>query len=191
MSDRLLPQAIDHVILDACCVINFYATGILSDLLAAISIQSVIVEYVRSKEALWIFDGPINDVQLSKQEIMLDPWVDSGQLNVTDIESELEARVFVNNALDLDDGEAMSAAIASCRNWAIATDEKKATRILTQDAPHVPVITTPDVIHHWANTSQMKGDQLSRVIQSVELRARYVPPKSHRLFEWWESISNR
>ncbi|QNP29600.1 hypothetical protein [Cylindrospermopsis curvispora] len=61
--------------------------------------------------------------------------IKQGLLSIVDFESEIEATNFVNYTVEIDDGEAATGAIAISRGWAIGTDDKKATKFLSQESP--------------------------------------------------------
>src|SRR5947208_17094709 len=102
------------IILDACCVITLYITERMGDILGSVPKPFVIADYVFRNEILR-FD--------------LQALIDQGLLTVVSPGSEEEQDTFIDFAVHLDDGEAMTGAIAVHRNWAIATDDRKATSL--------------------------------------------------------------
>ena len=84
--------------------------------------------------------------------INLRPLVAQGLIRAVSPDSETEENSFVNFAAELDDGEAVTGAIAMHRNWGIATDDRKARRVFARTNPHVQLLSTPELIKHWADT---------------------------------------
>jgi hypothetical protein len=102
----------DCIILDACCIINLYASGQMGDILKSISKSVVVAAYVRDEEALRIFCGQAGNGTEEYERIDLQPFIDCGLLRVVTPETEAENITFVNFAATLDDGEAITGAIA-------------------------------------------------------------------------------
>lgn len=131
-----------HVVLDACCLINFSASGHLIEILQSIPARVVVTETVRKKELLTLqnFKDEENAIQFHQaieQKILL----------VVDFESEAEEELFLNYAYEIgDDGESATGAIATYRNWAIATDDKKATSVFQREAPHLQIVSTLEIV---------------------------------------------
>src|SRR5208282_3989663 len=73
-----------------------------------------------------------------------------GVLRECKLESEAEADEFVRLASILDDGEAACMALAKCRSWIVATDDRKALRVARSEG--VATITTPEIIKRWADS---------------------------------------
>jgi predicted nucleic acid-binding protein len=55
------------------------------------------------------------------------PLISNGTIQVFDFASPAERDLFVQEAAVVDDGEAMSIAIAVCREYALAIDDRKAS----------------------------------------------------------------
>ncbi|MFM6173494.1 MAG: hypothetical protein ACKPB4_15450, partial [Sphaerospermopsis kisseleviana] len=122
-----------HVVLDACCILNFCASGNFIAILKSIPAQVVVTEVVRKKELI-----TLQRLKNEKNEgvIQFETAMTQGLLLLVDFESELEEETFVNYAFELgDDGESATCAIAIHRGWAIATDDKKAVSFFQKQAP--------------------------------------------------------
>ena len=121
------------------------------------------------------------------ERIDLQPSIASGLLQVCDLEGTAEEELYINHAAILDDGEAMSIAIAACRNWDLAIDDKQASNYTKRTFPEVPVWSTPDILKKWEEAAGLPALELQRCIQLIEARARYFPASSHPLSEWWRA----
>jgi hypothetical protein len=176
----------DCIILDACCIINLYASGQMGSILKSISKSVAVAAYVRDEEALRIYSGLEGDETQKDEQINLQPFIDSGLLIVVSPETEAENTTFVNFAVTLDDGEAITGAIAFHRNWSIGSDDRKATSFFTQNMPHLQVITTPELIKYWVNTTNPPFEVVRQALQRIRTCARYEPNLRHKLYLWWQ-----
>ena len=80
----------------------------------------------------------------------------------------------------------MSLAICRGRGYALATDDRKARRIAGDlAAPSVPLLSTSQILHHWATRAGAVAGELKRVLTAIESRARFIPPPSDPCREWW------
>src|SRR5260221_7209095 len=106
-----------QLLLDACCVINLFATQREAEILAALGQPVSVAAHVAYEEALYIYSGPPENVRQSKAQIQFEPLIESGLVTVASLAGEREQEMFVRLAAALDDGEAMTAAIAIERGW--------------------------------------------------------------------------
>ena len=173
------------VILDACCVINLYASGYIEDILRSIPPDVATATFVRDKEATRIYSGSTDPAQ-KYEAINLGPYVTSGLLRIVSLETEAENISFVNFAAALGgDGEAVTGAIAHHRNWSIGSDDRKALAFFTRTTPQLQLISTLELVKHWADTSNAGFELLQRALRNMRVRARYAPSGSHLLYDWW------
>jgi hypothetical protein len=168
-------------------VINLYATGRMGDILATLPEQVAVAAFVYEEEALHIGADP-SDPNLSEEELIdLQPFVEHGLLLVVSPKSDEENQTYISFAATLDDGEAITGAIALHRNWAIGSDDGGATRFFSRHTPPLHVITTPEIIQYWVDAITLPPDQIRAVLQRVRVRARYMPATKHPLYNWWSS----
>jgi predicted nucleic acid-binding protein len=175
-----------HVVLDACCVLNFCASGHFIAILKSIPGQVVVTEVVREKELL-----TLQRLKDEKDEgvIQFEAAITQGLLLVVDFESESEEETFVNYAFELgDDGESATCAIAIHRGWAIATDDKKAIAFSQKEAPHLQVVSTLEIIKNWAEEANLDSPELRAVLTAIRIKGRYIPHRNHPLLSWWENL---
>lgn len=178
-------EGAEYVILDACCVINLYASGRMAAILAAHPSAFAVTDYVMEQEVLRMYTGPRERVTDAAERIQLQPFLERGQIQLVALDSEEERRAYVDFAAHIDDGEAMTGAIAVGRGWAIGTDDRKARAFFGRVAPHVELISTPELIKNWVDRTDPEASEVSRALQRVRLRARYVPGSKHPLYDWW------
>ncbi|MBW4659414.1 MAG: hypothetical protein KME15_12125 [Drouetiella hepatica Uher 2000/2452] len=175
-----------HVVLDACCVLNFCASGHFIAILKSIPAQVVVTEVVREKELITL--QRLKDEE-NEGAVQFETAITQGLLSVVDFESESEEETFVNYAFELgDDGESATCAIAIHRGWAIATDDKKAASFSQKEAPHLQVLSTLEIIKSWSEGRNLTLAELHTVLRSIRTKGRYMPHRNHPLLSWWESL---
>jgi hypothetical protein len=177
------------IILDASCTITLYASGYMAGILDAIPVSITIAEYVYTVEALTIYGDPDPASGLpSKEKIDLEPLVTAGRLRVEPLAPGAEVVSAVNFAAALgDDGEAFTGAIAMHRNWAIATDDRSAISFFKRQTPQLQVVTTPELVKQWADTTSPTAEQVRIALRNVRSRGRYAPYRTHPLYNWWQA----
>lgn len=158
----------------------------MGDILKSIPKSVAVAAYVRYEEALRIYSGLDGDEAEKSEQIDLQPFIDCGLLIVVSPETEAENITFVNFAAALDDGEAITGAIALHRNWSIGSDDRRATSFFTQHTPHLQVISTPELIKYWVDTANPPFETVCIALQKIRVRARYEPNLRHKLYLWWQ-----
>ena len=108
-------------IIDACCLINFYASTFLESILKTLPLKFYIVEHVKN-ESLYIRKPDESERGFDYEPINLDQYYKSNLLKVVSLETESEKNLFINLADQLDDGEAATFAIAINRKMQVITD---------------------------------------------------------------------
>ncbi|NDJ20525.1 hypothetical protein GS682_02480 [Nostoc sp. B(2019)] len=176
-----------HVLLDACCVLNFCASGNLAAILKCIPAQVAVTQVVQERELKTLQRLKDEENQGANQ---FETAIVQALLTVVDFESEEEVESFVNYAAIIrDDGESATCAIAIHRGWAIATDDKRAIAFFQQAAPYLQVLSTLEIIKHWSEEAGLDSPALRDVLNAIRIKGRYLPDKSHPLRSWWEAAS--
>lgn len=175
-----------HVILDACCLLNFGASGHLLAILQAIPAQVVVTQVVKERELKTLQRLEAEDNQ---EALQFEAAINRGLLAVVDFESEAEAESFINYVFELgDEGESACCAIAVHRGWAIGTDDKRAISFMRREKLPLQIISTPELLKHWSESAMIDSETLRDALKAIRDKARYAPPKSHPLRSWWESV---
>lgn len=175
-----------HIVLDACCILNFCASGHFIKVLKSIPAQVIVTEVVRERELITL--RSIKDEE-NRGAIQFEAAITQGLLLVVDFESDLEAETFVNYAAELgDDGESATCAIAIHRGWAIATDDKKAASFCRKEAPHIQVLSTLEIIKNWSEADRLTSVELRTVFSAIRTKGKYIPHKNYPLLSWWENL---
>lgn len=169
-------------LLDACAVINLYATRRMDAIVGAVSTEVGIVDLVRS-EARYVLRGGPGDDAREREPVDLAPFIDAGRLRVV-TPTETELATFVDLTLSLDDGEAMTAAVAIARDLVVVTDDRKADRVL---ADRVRIRSSLDLIRVWSDQTGIDPATLRAALVDLRERGSYVPRRAHPLHRWWEA----
>lgn len=186
MADDHVPGR--RILLDTCCLINLFASAHIEDIISAVPFSFGVAEAVR-REALYILpEGESEESPTEAESVSIEPLVASGLLEVLQPESEQEAGTYIDFAADLDDGESMTCALAIHRSHDIATDERKAIRILAERAPQVVVHTTSSLVRWWSEVRHADPQVVRRTLNAIQVRGRFRPGKTDPLLSWWESM---
>jgi hypothetical protein len=174
------------VILDACCLLNLYASRHMLAILQILPMRFVIAE-AAGKESLFVYRGGQGPDAQTPEAVDLAPAFNSGLLTVVSIDTETEGEDYLAFAADLDDGEAMSCAIAKHRGYAIATDDRKALSLIRRGAPQIQVFTTMSLLKQWADATEPELVRLREVLTAIRQRGRFFPPASDPLRPGWDA----
>jgi hypothetical protein len=164
---------------------NLFASFYMDSILASTGVQIAVADYVKEEEALTILEEPASSIPCKVVPVVLDPSIKKGLITIASLKDESESETYVSLASTLDDGEAITGAIAIHRGWAIATDERKATLVIGRKAPHVHIVSTPHILKRWADSDNPTEEDVSKALMNIHLRARYAPPVNHPLRDWW------
>lgn len=154
-------------LLDACSVVNLYATRRMDQILAAIGGPVAVADIVE-REAQYVFQGGDGEDAREREAIDLQPWVSQGMLSLIEATHEEELLTFIDLTQELDDGEAMTAALAMHRGFTVVTDDRKAIRVLTSRA--VPLRGTLDLVKTWADQQAFESETLCVVLTDLRER---------------------
>ena len=178
----------DCIILDACCVMNLYASRKMGEIISAIAETVAVAVYVMKVEALTVYQESKRAAPDDKEQIDLQPFIDNEVLIAAALESDAENAAFLEFATQrLDDGEAATMAIAVNRNWAVATDDRAARRISQNQYEHIQLVSTPELMRHWQDIKKPDPHILRHALLNTENRANYLVGRRHPLYEWWQS----
>lgn len=167
-----------ELLVDACVMINLAASGVPLAELASRNEASFQMSRVAAAEVLYV----ANDAD-ELEVVELAAIVASGNIRLIEL-TEDEQSEFIAFARDLDDGEAATLAVASKRGWPVATDDRKARRLATRAGVHL--VSTSALLRRWAGDKSEPRDRVAAVLQRVERRASFIPPKDDPLRTWWQ-----
>ena len=109
--------------LDACCLLNLVAAGKILHENSTKSGFAIFVPKVVAKESIYILQPDDDQTgQLVRKQVDMNNYVDRKLVSYCDVEGSYEAELYVQFAVQIDDGEAACLAIAKSRSWIMATD---------------------------------------------------------------------
>ena len=169
---------------DASVLLNLLAADCLPEIAAALDWQFAICPLVRD-EAKRLRDASTGEMV----PVDIAPLIESGFLQILELSGNDEQTLYVEQSIVVDDGEAMSIAIATNRKLELAIDDKQASNHASRTFPDLKLWTTPEIIKLWADAAALSQQRLREVFVSIEVRARYSPPRSHPLATWWIGVT--
>jgi predicted nucleic acid-binding protein len=172
-------------IVDACSLINIYASRRLKQIISAVDGEFHISDQAKS-ECLTIRQPDPTDLsKLINVAIDLSETLSDGTLQLCHLDGEQEIGDYVAFAAEVDDGEASCLAIAKSRGWIVATDDQKATRIALDAS--IQIINTPELIQRWAAKTSASDAEITEALKNIERFASFRPRKTNPHHEWWTS----
>ncbi len=184
-----MAQFPEFLLLDASCLLNLSATGRFRDIALAQRYRLGVADYVLEREALYVWRSSSGEGQEERVLVDLTPLIEEGIIQVLRLEHQEEEATFVNLASMVDDGEAITAALAVHRGCAVATDDRKARRILEEHTPTVPLVSTLELLRQWAEEPSIAQSDLHAAMIAMRSGASYVPAERDPCYEWWQSIT--
>jgi predicted nucleic acid-binding protein len=183
-----MPGPLRPIILDASCLLNLYASERLQEIAQTLPQPLAVADYVIQQEALYIRRRSSDQDQEEREPVNVEPLVSAGLIQVMKVNSEAEATTFVDLASEMDDGEALTWALAVHRQCDVATDDRKARRILSTRAPQVLVAFTLTLVKQWAELAGIAKAELRAVLLNIRSGANYYPGERDPLSPWWIDI---
>lgn len=145
--------------LDACVAIKLLASGAAQEILSAVPFRTWVTREVHDKE-----------------------------VSVAPPLSEEEAETFVDLAMDLDDGEAETAAAALHRGASIATDDRKAIKVLTTRHAGTTIVRTSALLRAWAESQSIDEARVRQCLIDIQQFASFIPPRDDPDRAWWLGV---
>lgn len=178
------------VFLDACCLINLFASGRAEEILTSLPHRFAVARYVVETEVLEIDAGeqsePPSSDEPGGRRVSIHPrlaaLIDGGTLEQLEPVSESALRHLVRFASRLDDGEAHTCALALVHGGRVATDDRKAIRVVTEAWRDLgestePVLRTSELLFAWADERELAESEVRRMVKAVAQRASFFPPR--------------
>jgi predicted nucleic acid-binding protein len=175
------------IILDASCVLNLYASGKFKEIVESLTEPLVVINYVVEQEALFVrYKEPDQDEE-QKKTVDLSPLVPAGLLKVISMNSEKEQETFVDLASELDDGEAITIALAEHRGYCVATDDRKALKVISERGL-VHTTSTLELVKRWSEVRKAPRKEIKTALSLIWEGASYYPGERDPLYSWWREI---
>jgi predicted nucleic acid-binding protein len=173
------------VIQDACVLINLLASGRFEEIAGGCGRHFAITQ-AAAREAVFLRNSEFG----GRERIDLQPFIEKGILRTLAAESESEKLRYIELTLSLDDGEAESIAIAEARNFALATDDRKARGLIQREGLKIELWSTCSLLQHWQGRCSVSDRDLKNVLANIFMRARYRPKSGQPDFDWWTKLSS-
>ncbi len=173
------------VLLDACVVVNLFASRRMTEIVTLVEGTVAIVETV-NRESQYVLRGGDGDDAKEREPVDLLPFTSTGVITILTSDDESELMTFIDLARELDDGEAMTAALAIHRGGIVVTDDQKASRLLRDRG--VELRSTLDLCKNWAEFAAESPVSVRTRLLAIRERGRYEPSRSHPLRHWWASM---
>lgn len=157
----------------------------MKEILRAAPATFAVASYVEQNEAHWIYNGKDAEGNVLKQPIELQPLIAEGLLEIVEPDLNLlSGQMIFFAAHDIRNGEMISGAIAHHRNWAIGTDDNSAAKKFAYLVPHLQIVSTFDLVRHWAVVGKIPPNILRSTLQNIRDRGRFKIAKDHRHYDW-------
>jgi hypothetical protein len=126
------------------------------------------------------------DSSAPPEEVKLDLYVESNRLRVYELSGDAEKELYVDYAADLDDGEAVSLALVYSRGFSMASDDRKARRLFTEEIADLKrLLSTAQILKDWSEEAGLNPAELKHVLTEVSRRGRFFPNSGDTYFSWW------
>ncbi len=187
-SDGVAPGDGRRIILDGCALLNLFASRRIAEILGVMPHPVAVADYVLDREALWVGrhkSGPAAE----RERVDVGPLITSGLIEVLTLDGDEEAAHFLAlvTSSRIDDGEAISGALAHARGLVVATDDKAALRVFSVHSPPIPTCSTASLIKHWAERAAVDAATLRRALVDIRERACFEPGSRDPLQPWWRA----
>ena len=178
-----------NIILDATSVTNLCACGHLHDICDVIGKQFFVASHVQ-REARYLYGQPARVLEDKPNELIDWGFITMGQLiTTTDPHSEEELATWISLvAMGLEEGDALTCALAHHRRWILASDNEHTLIWLHSNLPELSVITTLDLVQEWNKLATPSIEILLDSLWGMKDRGSYEPHHAHYLHDWWVAM---
>ena len=173
------------VLLDACAVVNLWACRRMAEIVPVVDGRVAVAEVVR-QEARYVLAGGAGPEALEREPIDLAALITAGALDVIMPGNDDELMTFIDLTRQLDDGEAMTLAIALHRSGVVMTDDRKAIRVANEIG--VPMLTSLELVKRWSELASIARIELRGTLGDLRERGRIEPSRQHSLRMWWMDV---
>lgn len=164
----------------------------MGDILEVCPIRFAVCSYVSEREARYVFDGVDFDGQKLITPINLAPLIANGKVELVQPDMRVLAnRVVVFAHQGIQNGEAITGALADQNGWAIGSDDIRAREQFSSLVPHLQVISTYELLKRWAEEIGASDATIGVAIRKIAERGRFEPSERLPLFEWAQLLGKR
>lgn len=172
--------------LDACALINLYASGCLADVARILGVRFHVVPKVYPEEAGYIL-SPQRDGRMEKERIDLSILIRTGVIVEAGAPQGAAVAALLRFAARVDDGEAMTMAVAlyaTPHPAGVVTDDGAALRLLGSE-PGAAFTTSFTLLRRWSEVAEITEAEVVTALHNMEVRGRYRPGPRHPEYAWW------
>lgn len=162
----------------------------MGDILQSAPTRFAVCSHVKDKEALGVFNGQVISGKRQRTPINLEPLISEGILEIAAHDWQIHANqiIVLGRAGISGMGEKISGAIALENNWGIVTDDRHAYQKLTVLMPRTQILTTIDLVRHWADMESVSLDVLRDVLEKIRIGGNAEPAEDHPHYAWVMSV---
>ena len=175
----------DLLLLDACVIINLYATDQLEMIARSLDTKFLVVEQAAAEvgQLREMVNGEVivTPIDLSKH-------IEQSVVGLVRLD-EAEYGLYVSLATTVGDGEAATIAVAQQRNILLATDDRKARRVCASQGLQEPSRTL-SLVKAYAEAVSLREAEILETLQKIRNRASFVPPRADPDVDWWNTFMN-
>jgi predicted nucleic acid-binding protein len=180
MADDILAS----IIMDASCLLNLYASGRFKEIAESLSESLCVSDYVVEQEALFITYKESEQDEEQKKSVDLSQLVSTGLIKIISINSEKEKETYVDLATELDDGEAITISLAEYRGYSVATDDRKALKVISERCL-IHATSTLELVRRWSEVCNISRKEVKLALSLIWEGASYYPGERDPLYSWW------
>src|SRR5258708_7779190 len=140
----------------------------MGEILTGLSERFAVAEAVL-QEALYLREPEGSE----RHRVDLTDLIATGLLETTRPDTETEQEMFVSFAESLGDGEAMTCTLAVSRGGTVATDDRKAIRLLASLSLPIRVLTTPILLERWSSQRKLSHREIRVILEDIERKASF------------------
>ena len=174
--------------LDACSLLNLYASGRLEQIATALGLQFSVLPVVYPNESQFVYTRK-DSSRLGPVALDLSASLKTGIVRMGDDLSDAENALFLEFAdAGIDDGEAMTAAAAILRGSGLVTDDRKARRVIAERAPQTEIIGSIGLVRRWVESQNVNIAEAREVLINIEICGNYAIGKREPELAWCQSV---
>lgn len=171
-------------VIDACCLIDLLVSRHGEAILRASGHAWHVPSAVQAEVKFVRQHDPATAGAFVNVPVDLTSHIGSGLLSLCQPDDSTEQARFINYAKQFrSDGEAMCLALAECRGWVVATDDRKAIRVAQQAG--MTVVSCPELIKAWADSTRPNAATIFQVLTDIQTLAQFRPNSTVAGSAWW------
>lgn len=168
----------DSLLLDACIAINLAAAGRADDIAKVLNTRFLMVPQAARE---------FGEIRIEGEGLVVSRRIGDGSEHlVAEVVGLTDAEVvaYVELARDIDDGEAATVAVSRARSLAMATDDRKARRVINEIGLPAPMNTTT-LLHNYSTAGSLSRLEVGEMLRRVRDHANYIPRHTDHNYAWW------